>query len=503
MNRQEKIKYLISHPEEILKFKPFTRGRNFDNMRINNVVVNTNEKVSAYIPMQEKYVVDMEQFLRELDPNCHIVLFDESVPSISVKTKGGYREIDFRRLSIPFQKIIKDKQVLHLCGNKMNFTLVETNPTKRQEEMFTTFKQYWDLRNQDGVRTAFVDAQLSVGIAGQLFYFDSKGQIKSRVLSYIDGFMLLPHNDDNGERLLESVYYIDNDSEVIDSYDDTTHYRHIRAFNSDDDNGWKLADAKPHGFSEIPLITKRGKVAWDDVQNLIDEYERLYNIFYVIQAKHGWGILYIKGRIKPEAKRIAGSIILNDPNPESNGSVEFKAPPTPNGMLDTLQSLDEQIQRGASTTFLLPKDVKTSGDISGVAIQLTQSLDITNAKRKVIDWQNVADKEVRLFKEGLAKELVLKGENPTAITDFDKLNINAKFVVYRPQSESELCNNLATMRGAGLLSIETGLEQSPYSAPSEKQRLTREAEESLEEEKEIASQADDVVDVVDNNDVQP
>ena len=50
-----------------------------------------------------------------------------------------------------------------------------------------------------------------------------------------------------------------------------------------------------------------------------------------------------------------------------------------------LQLMIESIQLGSSTTFLLPKDVKMSGDISGIAIMLT--LDISFQKRII---ENVA-----------------------------------------------------------------------------------------------------------------
>ena len=73
-----------------------------------------------------------------------------------------------------------------------------------------------------------------------------------------------------------------------------------------------MDDKKVHGFSEIPLITKRGDVAWNNVQPIIDAYEELYNIFNAIQKRFGWGIFYVRGKFKETAKKIAGSVVLND-----------------------------------------------------------------------------------------------------------------------------------------------------------------------------------------------
>lgn len=337
-----------------------------------------------------------------------------------------------------------------------------------------------------------VDIQKSVGDVGLLYYFDRNKKIKSRILSYMDGFILCPHDDDNGDRILESVYYEKDDIEYIDSYDDTYLYRMKRDYVDDDDKmGWRMIEQKEHGFSEIPLITKRGKVAWENAQSVIEAYEILYNIFLVIQKRHGWGILYIKGNFENNGKKIAGSVILNSKTTSygeqtNTDDAKFLTPPSPQGTIDTLQLMEETIQKNSSTTFLLPKDVKTTGDISGVAIMLTQSMDIENASKGVIEWQNVADKMVRLFKEGLAKELVATGIQPSAITDFEDLHINAKFKVWRPQSESDIVNRLQAGVSQGFLSIETASEVNPDAKPDEKARLEKEkavkAQEQLEQQ---------------------
>ena len=391
-------------------------------------------------------------------------------------------------MAVPFQRNIKNKQLLHLTGNNLVFTLVETNPSDTQRKNFVTFKQYWDLRNQDGMKNKMVDTQLSYGDAGLLYYFDYKGRIKSRILSYADGYVLCPHNDQNGDRILESVYYIKDNVEYIDSYDDTYMYRYKKELlvNESEDTGWVLESPIVHGFDEIPLITKRGDVAWNNVQNIITSYEILYNVFNAIQRRHGWGLLYVKGKFKNNAEKIAGSVILNDTSIEGKGDAKFLTPPTPQGTLDTLQLMLETIQLGSSTTFILPKDVKTGGDISGIAIQLTQSLDIENALQKVIDWQNVADKMVRLFKYGLSKELVAKGVNKTAITEFEDLHINAKFKVWKPMNDYEYNQMLTILTGAGILSKETGIEKNTESSPDELIRVDKEHQAMINEQ--IANQ---------------
>ncbi|MDE5987238.1 MAG: phage portal protein [Prevotella sp.] len=476
------VEYLLSHPDELLKKKPFFRGSAtpVPDEQNDGDDIDITGKIRAVTPRVDKTVVSQSRFLKELDPNSHEVMFDDNLPSVCVKLKGGdYYEIKFKRMGIPYQQRIREKQTLCLCGNNTIFTMRGATPSDEEKANFDMIKEYWIDRNMDGWRTKAVYTQKGMGDAGLLFYYNRMGEIKCRLISYEDGYVIISHNDDNGERLLECVYYRDeNNAECIDCYDDKNIYRLRQG-----GNGWAYT-TEPHGFSEIPLATKRGDVAWNPVQSIIEMYETLYNLFIVIQKRHGWGILYVRGRFKENAQQIAGNIVLNDTSIDGNGSAEFKTPPSPQGVIDTLLSLEEQIQKGSSTTFLLPKDVKSSGDISALAIMLTQSLDIEGANNGVIEWQNFIDKMMRLFIEGLANELVKKGINKTAKTDFKKLRISAKLKVWRPFNESEYNQMLATMKGAGLISQKTAVESNTVSAPDECARIHKELEDALAEEQE-------------------
>lgn len=469
------IDELIKNPQKLLLYKPFTRGADRSYMPVmNGMTVELGEKKTATLPEYREYEVSQEQFKRELDTNCHDVLFDENIPSFCIKLEdGGIKEIKNKRVAVPIQRELVNKQTMHLAANPMSFTLLDINPNEIKQKNYITFKQYWKKRNQDGMKNKMVATQLSYGNVGLLYYMNRKGEIKSRILSFEQGFKLCSHNDDNGERLLESVYYKKDNIEYIDSYDDKFIYRHKKDIISDNDSGWTLILKKEHGFSEIPLITKRGDVAWNNVQPLIESYEELFNVFNAIQKRYGKGLLYIKGKFKDKG-RLGDGYILNDANPESKGDAKYLTPPSPQGMMDTLDGLLNAIQLGASTTFLLPKDVKTGGDISGITIKLVQSIDIELANQKVVEWQNVADKMTRLFKEGLSKELVNKGINPTAVTEFAEMDINACFEVWMPLNEYEYNQMLTTLCGAGILSKESGIELNTVSKPDEKARIEKE-----------------------------
>ena len=198
MSNEEIIRDLLSSPDKLLMKKPFTRGGKITTLPAaiygNLRTVDMNETVRVSLPKFKKIPIPQEQYLLELDPECHKVLFDQNIPSITMKLNdGNWAELKYKKMSIPFQRIIKDKHVLHLCGNKMQFTMMRQNPTEQQVRDFATFKQYWEQRNQDGMRTKLVNSQLSCGDGGLLYYFDRNGRIKSKLISFMDGYVLCPH----------------------------------------------------------------------------------------------------------------------------------------------------------------------------------------------------------------------------------------------------------------------------------------------------------------------
>lgn len=488
------IASLLADPDKLLATTPYYRridasGAQYD--VFGRTVESVGTKVKATLPSVKRVAVPLGALLREADPWSHSVLTDENIPSIYVKnSEGGYLKVEQKRLPLPYQQSIAKKQTLHLCNNPMSHVLLNTNPTEAQNKYFIRVKQAWDERNMDGKKTEAVYTQKNESFVGMLFYHDYNGKIKSRILRYSDGYNIITHKDQNGEHILECVYYCVDDVEYIDCYDDTYMYRLTNAGDIATDadgrvvnNGWRYETPVEHGFSEIPLAVKRGKVAWDNVQDLIEVAERTYNTFIVIQNRYGYGMLYVKGKINPKAQKVNGSFILNDTSMDPNADAKMLTPPSPENMKETLDQLEEQIMKGAGTTFILPKDIKMSGDTSGVAVQLTQELDIETALQDVNEWQNFANKMMRLFKEGLARELVNSGEEgfENAVTDFEKLNIRTKFVVWRPQSNEAYNQMLTTLHGAGGISNQTLIEKNTESCPDEMARVQKEKEAEIQE----------------------
>lgn len=504
-NTREIIESLLANPDGLLQKKPFYRGLTTrPNIGGNNIIAKTTPltgKVQAQLPSIRLETVTQGDFMRELDVFSHRVLFDENVPAITIKAadNNGYLEIEQYRMSVPFQVLIRDKQVRHLCVIPMQQTLLNSNPTEIQSENFVRIKQAWEQKNMEGAKTKFVQDQKSYGDAGLLFYMDGNGKVNTRNINFADGYVIITHKDNNGKHILECLYYSvtdDNGNTVtyIDCYDDEYMTRFTDEPSVDVVTGaitssWRRYPSIKHGFSENPLITKRGEVAWNRGQKTIESYEALYNTFIVIQKRHGWGLIYVKGKFNQNAQKIAGQVVLNDTSLDPNADAKVLSPPDPNNMIETLDLMEQTIMKACGTTFVLPKDIKISGDTSGLAVELTQELDLATAQDGVIDWQNVANKMMRLFVEGLAMELVNTKENEKAITEFADLRIQNKFMVWKPKSEQAHNQMLATLKGAGGISQQTLVEKNTISTPDEMMRIEREHQKELQEQTEIAQQA--------------
>lgn len=490
MKREEReaIDLLLASPEKLLFKKPFIRGSSKPPEKGCDVA-DLSETVKVELPEHIGVIVPQSQFLKELDPSSHQVLFDKNIPVITAKADNGqYVVMEDKRMALPYQKNIKNKHVLHLCGNPMSFSM-NKDATDDEKNWFSVFKTYWKQRNMDGWRTKMVDAQKSMGDAALLFYIDKRGEINARLLCYKEGYVIVSHNDKNGDRILDVIYYTgDDNAEKMDCYDDEYHYLYEKPMNGEAKGEWVMVSKSKHGFPESPLITHRGSVAWDDVQTLIDVIEIIFNIFMVIQKRHGWGMLYIKGNISDTVKKLNGAIILEDKSTttENGKKAEYLTPPSPQGMIETMEKLEEAIMKGAGYTSILPKDIKTGGDVSGVVIQLVQSLDLETALMGCIEWQNVASKMTRLFKYGLGMELTNNPDYTNAITSLKNLNITASFKAWKPRSEIEYNNMLIALEGAGLISTITGIEKNTESEPDEELRVAKQVEEEAAAAKELA-----------------
>lgn len=475
------VEELISNPSVILEKKPFHRGCKAEDIRDEYTSAYVGSTTKAALPNRRSIPVSQDRFLQELDPMSHVVHFDETIPDIAVKnpynkTVGWIRQKG-TRISFNFQEIIRDKRVQYLCGKPTKLTLCNSKPDESVRDLYTELKEDWLNKNMDVWRYKLVRSQMSTGDGALLFYFKDK-KLRNRVLSYEDGYVLLPQYDENGDMVVFGVYYKGDDEERLDVYTDTSF---IRYKNGAGDDGWVLAsDIVEHGFQEIPIVYKRAEVAWNSVQNSIEIYEILYNIYTVIQKRFGSSVLWIKGNYDSKTKKQGWSVILNSSSFDTNADAKILTPAEPVGTQNLLADIKKQIQLGSHVVLIQPEDIKMSGDVTGIAVKMLLSAAYEKATQEALDYDDVADKMLRLFMYGM-------GVERAKLTDYAKLSVRAEFEAWMPQSDTEIANIINTSLIAGSLTPETGREIHPYAKPDEV--LRGEKMEQKLEEKAVATEA--------------
>ena len=96
---------LLADPQRLIEKKPFTRGTNFANDCTCGFIdkeVPINGKVQARLSTLKRRIVSQDEFVRELDPMSHKVLFDANIPSITMKNKKGQMyELEYKKMAVP------------------------------------------------------------------------------------------------------------------------------------------------------------------------------------------------------------------------------------------------------------------------------------------------------------------------------------------------------------------------------------------------------------------
>lgn len=476
------IEFYIANPEELLNKKPFIRGGQFKGNDNLGVAALTNI-IRARLPKLEGNVISQEVYLQEYNPDMHSIKYNKSIPDFKVAINNGNNitEVNIVVTSAR-QKNIHAKQCLHLCGNETEFKMVNSiNPNKKEAQNFVRFKQEWITRNMKQYRDKAVSIQKKTGDCGVLFTLSKYNKLKVRTLSFADGYVIIPNYDDFGDLIACTLYYSVNNDEYIKMYTDTKVYtwvkKSIENGATPQNNEFELIDTATHGFTRIPLIYKRGYVAWEFAQSAIEMREVIMAIDSVVKKRFGWHWLWLNADMDNiTIDSGEGMVIISNPDVGNDKAdaktIEF---PEATGIEKMLETLDDEIQIASSTTQILPKYIKAGNDVSGTAVKVTMSMDYELATQTANDWQEFLDQFVFLFAEGLGLEEGL-------INKYTDLKVKGVFKIWMPESETAYNQMVGQMYQMGVISQETAIEKNTLSSPDEKERVASETQKKLEQE---------------------
>lgn len=451
------------------------------------------------------------EFLSELDPNGHKIndpsYYENIYKEIPRVDKDGNEtdkkrtvEVSIERVSIPLQKVILEKHLTHLCGEKIKFIMHHLDPTKDQENLFISFKQGWEKHNMPSTVYDFCKSVKSTG-DGAFCAIMSNRKFSSRVFSALNGDSLHPIRDFNGDLRIFgrgfTAYDYERQEEVpyMEVWDDK--YYTLLSYSTDSENkfiewdadtfqpkfqnaengfdGWRIVkEPIAHGFSKMPIVYLKNEdgACWSSVQHLIDKLEMALSQLFENNKSYAFRIMVVKGdvEIQGDLRGQARAMLFND----KEGSAEFmeKADASSSFELQLKETL-KYILMG-SFTVLPPENI--SGDQSGIALKIRYSPAIEQGLNDKNFYNKSIDDIVELFKEGYGMEQY-------KTTDYNRLDLRGDIMVYIHQNDSEVANNLVLGVQAGFTSKETASENSIYSAADEKSRLRKQKEQDMKDER--------------------
>ena len=465
MIEQHNIKWFLSEPTRLLKMKPFTRGGHIvphgyehDAPMLNNTTLDTG---FANLELQP---VSQDTFIMEYRPDLHPIILTKSIPHIKLTFNGVEFPSNMMEIThtASFQKLIHSAHVRNLTANNLEFNLCNGNPDDGERKIFEDIKQDWLWRGLEWNKYMAINTCKQLGNCGVLFSYD-KSQERYYVTnySYEDGYQIIPNYNEYGVEIARSLAYQIDNKTIIDTYDSKNHYRSVPTA-----TGWETSIER-HGFPICPLLSKRGKVAWEYAESSIEMWELMTNIHAIALKRFGTFALVLVGEMDEASfKRDSSTLIINLSSDNTNGKQDAKTLnfPEPQTMDGYLKTLEEKISLFSSTSFITPKDITTSNS-GGNGIALAMSNDFALATQSALDWQKFMNDMVKLHQAGLDLET-------NGVNKYSKIKVGAKIIPWSLETNNTKITNL-TME-APYLSTQTLLEKCPDAAPDEARRVIAE-----------------------------
>lgn len=450
-------------------------------------------------------IITQSDFLKEYYPSGHAIndpmvypdiyrmeeepLYDQNGDPTGQTTRRLYKEL-VPRYAFAFQQIIAVKQIVHLCGNDIQFEFIKEKPTSKEEANFYAFREGWLKKDME---IAFFEAAKSTKITGDaaIVGYLKNGEFGFKSLSFQYGDTLYPHYDQLTNELLlfaRSYYNYDEEGnriiEWLEVWDNTYLYRYKRAerglkgavnrildiFGID---GYELVDRATHGFPFVPVAYQRDDdgACWSPSQDSIDGYEMSFSQMAQNNQAFGFPIMYLQGE---GADSMVMQHDLNGTIKIITGGAEDKASflSQPNASESYQKQLDTLYKMIYEQSFaVIPPELK-SGDLPAAALKILYSPAYEKATVDASEYQPFLNKLVEIFRFGFGLEM-------EKTLDFQNLPIKWWIKPYVHVNESSLVADLASAVQNGFISKQTASERiSMYATPSEWERIIKESKEA-------------------------
>lgn len=449
-------------------------------------------------------LITQSDFLREYYPSGHVIndpkvypdiyrMEEEPVLDSLGQPTGEVRRRTYKELvprySFAFQQIITVKQIVHLCGNDVQFELAKEKTSEAEENNFYLFKGGWLKKDME---IAFFEAVKSTKITGDgaIVGYIKNGKFGHKSLSFQNGDTLYPHYDPLTNDLLvfaRSYYdYNDNGDKVIEwleVWDKTYLYRYKKAENGVKGivnkvlgifgiDGYELVDQSAHGFPFVPVAYRRDDdgACWSPSQDACDGYEMSFSQMAQSNQAFGFPIMVLQGENSDSMSMehdLNGSIKMITAGINDKVSMETGSDAS-NSFMKQLDTLYKMIYE--QSFAVIPPELK-SGDLPAAALKILYSPAYEKAMIDSAEYQPFLNQLVKVFMYGFGLE-----EGKTV--DFANLPINWWIKPYIHVNESAMVADLASAVQNGFISKRTASERiSMYATAGEWERIIKESKE--------------------------
>ena len=403
--------------------------------------------------------IDHETNMAQLDPSRHDIN-DESIrPKKTVKRGNDTVLQDVTRLAMPFQKLIVSRSAAFLIGEGIN--LMADPDSDLEKEMQDMVEGVWHDNKLDYQTRKLARKWMSeIEVAEHWYIHEKNGKqrLRMQIWSRSEGDLLYPYFDEYGDLQAFGRGYKIGDIEYMDIWtsDKAYYYHNI-------EGTWSIKEERPNVLGKIPVIYYvREKTEWQDVQSLIDRYEKLVSDFSDANDYFASPMVTVKGRVLGFAEKgEQGKVLQLEENAEVSYLTWNQAP-------EAVKLEEELLRNGifflTQTPDISFREMKGLGaSISGVALQMM----FMDARLKALEHQEE-------FGEGLQRRINLI---KAAIAVIDRrmqgaqeMTIEPEFVFYMPKNEEELVRMLVTATGnRPVVSQETAVMNSPFTMNAQKE----------------------------------
>lgn len=459
-------------------------------------------------PHGRKVIMSQEDFLDELYPSAHKIHSTDYYPNIireerieieddkgnpTGKFKTVYYEERLPRYAFAFQRVIATKQIVHLCGNDVQFDLLNKDD-KGGREHLQEFKKGWSEKDMELAFYKLVNSVKTTGDGAIVGFIDSEGVFSWRSLSYRDGDSLYAHYDRYGKcvlfvRRFSSYNESGEPTQLAEVWNEREYHLLEESDSSDDEalpfvfncggvpisaEGYVLIHKVKHGFSFVPVSYKRDDdgPAWSMSQDSCDGYELTFSQMSHSNQELGTPILWFKGDNHECVPDLNGTIKTISMGRDDDAGY-LKAQSVADSFEKQLAITYRMIYEQSFT--VIPPELR-SGDLPAAALKILYSPAYEKSFTDCNEYQGALSDLVKIFTEGY-------GIEKKKTIEFSNVPLRWWLKPYVHINWSTTIADLAMAVQNGFVSRETASERiSEYSTPNEWMRVQQEAQELVEQE---------------------